>query len=185
MNRQAAGDRIVLADMFTFISTDELQDGTHPTDEGYIKMASVWWAAIQTAQSNGFLSPPLDIGVSDTANNTCQKTYASGENHYAQTQKGSGIDDGNYVHSSQDKGRLLKIASVAGGIEDGIHMAQLVNFYGAHREGALDELVWTKDDDGTYMFLNHNNGKFGSSMKIDVKIPCLAKGVFLSDQDPV
>jgi hypothetical protein len=32
--------------MFIFISTDKLQDGTYLTDEGYIKMASVWWAVI-------------------------------------------------------------------------------------------------------------------------------------------
>jgi hypothetical protein len=179
MKRQAAGARIVLADMFTFISADELQDGTHPTDEGYVKMASVWWAAIQSAQSDGFLSPPLDIGVSDQANNTCEKAYASGEDHYAQTQRGSGTDDGSYVHTSQDMGRLLKIASVAGDIEDGINMAQILNLYGAHREGALDELVWTRDGDGTYMFLNENNGVFDSSVMIDVKIPCLAKGAFL------
>lgn len=184
MSRQAAGARIVLADMFTFISADELQDGTHPTDEGYDKMASVWWAAIQSAQSDGFLSPPLDIGVSDQANNTCEKVYASGEDHYAQTQRGSGTDDGSYVHTSQDMGRLLKIASIAGDIEDGINMAQLVNLYGGPREGALDELVWTRDGDGTYMFLNENNGIYDSSVMIDVRIPCLAKGDFLPLPQP-
>lgn len=176
-NREAAGDRIVLADMYTFLTTDDLQDGTHPTDYGYEKMASVWWAAIQTAQTNNYLSAPIDTRVSDFPNNTCEKTYDSSTNDYAQTQEETGTDDGNYVHTSQDMGRLLDIASVAGDIYQGVNLAQLVNVYGGYRENALDELVWTHDGDGTYMFLNENSGVFGSSVKLDVKISCLAKGI--------
>lgn len=177
--REAAGDRIVLADMYTFLTTDDLQDGTHPTDYGYEKMASVWWAAIQTALANNYLSAPIDTGVSDFPNNTCEQTYASSStDNYAQTQEEAGTDDGNYVHTSQDMGRLLDIATVAGDIYQGVNLAQLVNVYGGYRENALDELVWTHDDDGTYMFLNENSGVFGSSVELDVKIPCLAKGIF-------
>ncbi|KAJ5646436.1 LipaseGDSL [Penicillium lividum] len=47
--RRKSGDRIVLADMSTFIKLDELADATHPTDVGYKRMASVWWAAIEDA----------------------------------------------------------------------------------------------------------------------------------------
>ncbi|GAM34923.1 hypothetical protein TCE0_015r02825 [Talaromyces pinophilus] len=181
-NREAAGDRIVLADMYTFLTTDDLQDGTHPTDYGYEKMASVWWAAIQTALGNNYLSAPIDTGVSDFPNNTCEQTYASSNtDNYAQTQEETGTDDGNYIHTSQDMGRLLDIATVAGDIYQGINLAQLVNVYGGYRENALDELVWTRDGDGTYMFLNENSGVFGSSVELDVKIPCLAKGVHWGD----
>lgn len=178
-NREAAGDRIVLADMYTFLTTDDLQDGTHPTDYGYEKMASVWWSAIQTALNNNYLSAPIDTGVSDFPNNTCEQTYdSSSTDNYAQTQDETGTDDGNYVHTSQDMGRLLDIASVAEDIYQGVNLAQLVNVYGAYRENALDELVWTHDGDGTYMFLNENSGNFGPSVELDVKIPCLAKGTF-------
>ncbi|KAL3708913.1 hypothetical protein TMatcc_002701 [Talaromyces marneffei ATCC 18224] len=179
--REAAGYRIILADMYTFLTTDDLQDGIHPTDYGYEKMASVCWAAIQTAQDSGYLSAPIDTGFSDFPNNTCQKTYDSSMDDYAQTQEESGTDDGKYVHTSQDMGRLLDIASVAGNIYQGVNLAQLVNVDGGYRENALDELVWTHDGDGTYMFLNENSGVFGSSVKLDVKISCLAKGVRWGD----
>ncbi|KAJ5094338.1 hypothetical protein N7456_010199 [Penicillium angulare] len=47
--RRADGDRLVLAEMSTFIKASELVDATHPDDAGYKKMASVWWAAIEVA----------------------------------------------------------------------------------------------------------------------------------------
>lgn len=47
--RRKSGDRVVLADMSYFIPLDELADATHPTDAGYKRMASVWWAAIEDA----------------------------------------------------------------------------------------------------------------------------------------
>ncbi|KAJ5801621.1 uncharacterized protein N7518_003689 [Penicillium psychrosexuale] len=175
MRRKAAGDKIVIADMQSFISVDDLQDDTHPTDDGYIKMASIWWPAIQEAQTNGFLTPPADTDVSDTSSSTCEKTFASGENNYAQTQRGSGTDDGNYIHNSEDKGRILKITAV-GNIHEGINFAQLVNTGGAYREGALDELIQTVDGAGTYMYLNNNNGEFGDPVKIDVKDSCVHWG---------
>jgi hypothetical protein len=53
--RRARNNRIVLADMSHFIKVDELVDRVHPDDAAYEKMASVWWAAFQTAQSEGML----------------------------------------------------------------------------------------------------------------------------------
>lgn len=53
--RRAAKDRIVLAEMSTFIKLDQLVDGTHPDDAGYEEMAAVWWAAIRDAEREGFL----------------------------------------------------------------------------------------------------------------------------------
>ena len=47
--RRLAGDKLVLADMSTFITLDDLADATHPDDTGYKRMASVWWAAVQEA----------------------------------------------------------------------------------------------------------------------------------------
>ncbi|GAB1203896.1 hypothetical protein APSETT445_002538 [Aspergillus pseudonomiae] len=182
--RRQQGQRIVLAEMSDFIKPEDLIDGTHPTDFGYKKMASVWWEALQEAEREGLLQPPNHTGVSDTKRTTCKKEYGSGNKRgRVQTQRGSGADDGNYVHSSKDMGRIFSPATTKEekDFDPGINYAQLVNKFGAHREGALDELVWTKDGDGTYMFINNNDGKFGSAVKIDVKDGCLARGVRWGD----
>ncbi|KAJ6161239.1 hypothetical protein N7470_004635 [Penicillium chermesinum] len=52
--RRAQKSRIVLADM-SFLTTADLNDTTHPTDEGYKKMASVWWAAFEEARSENLI----------------------------------------------------------------------------------------------------------------------------------
>lgn len=179
--RQKNNERIVLAEMSEFIErTDLLPDGTHPTGQGYEKMASVWWAAIQKAESKGMLQKPKDIGEDDWIDTTCEKEYGSGTSGVGkvQTQRGSGWDDGDYKHNSVAMGRILKIGTTnqEGDVHPGIHYAQLVNQGGAHREGALDELVWTRDGLGTFMFTNNNNGKFGNPVKIDVKDGCIARG---------
>jgi lysophospholipase L1-like esterase len=70
--RRADGDRVVLAEMSQFIKFDQLKDGTHPIDLGYKEMASVWWAAIETAQQAGFLQKPNGVG-SLTASNATSK----------------------------------------------------------------------------------------------------------------
>lgn len=56
--RRGNNERILLAEMSEFIHKDELVDGTHPTDFGYKKMASVWWAAIQEAETEDLLQRP-------------------------------------------------------------------------------------------------------------------------------
>ncbi|KJK61604.1 GDSL-like Lipase/Acylhydrolase family protein [Aspergillus parasiticus SU-1] len=182
--RRQKGQRIVLAEMSDFIKVEDLIDGTHPTDFGDKKVASVWWEAIQEAEREGLLQPPNKTGVSDTKRTTCKKEYGSGNRKgRVQTQRGSGADDGNYVHSSKDMGRIFSPATTKKekDFDPGINYAQLVNKFGAHREGALDELVWTKDGDGTYMFINNNDGKFGSAVKIEVNDGCLARGVRWGD----
>ncbi|KAE8390395.1 hypothetical protein BDV23DRAFT_193793 [Aspergillus alliaceus] len=182
--RRKNGDKIVLAEMSDFIKVNELVDGTHPTDHGYKKMASVWWAAIQEAEKAKFLSEPKDIGESDWIDTTCEKKFGSGnDGGKVQTQRGSGWDDGDYKHNSQSMGRIKQIGITGskGDTHPGINYAQLVNQGGAHREGALDELVWTRDGKGTWMYPNNNNGKFGNPVKIDVKDNCLARGVRWGD----
>ncbi|KAB8256183.1 hypothetical protein BDV32DRAFT_161282 [Aspergillus pseudonomiae] len=182
--RRKNGDKIVLAEMSDFIKVSELVDGTHPNDFGYKKMASVWWAAIQEAESAKFLSKPKDIGESDWAYTTCEKKFGSGnDGGKIQTQRGSGWDDGDYKHNAQSMGRIKQIGITGskGDTHPGINYAQLVNQGGAHREGALDELVWTRDGKGTWMYPNNNNGKFGEPVKIDVKDNCLARGVHWGD----
>ncbi|KAF4419074.1 acetylxylan esterase [Fusarium acutatum] len=56
MMKEAERKRIVLADMYSTQGPelDDLMDGTHPDDDGYNKMAHVWFDAIQEARANGF-----------------------------------------------------------------------------------------------------------------------------------
>ncbi|KAJ5724730.1 hypothetical protein N7493_006458 [Penicillium malachiteum] len=53
--RRDNGDRVVLAEMSYFITLNELADATHPDDEGYKKMASVWWAAVEEALNENMI----------------------------------------------------------------------------------------------------------------------------------
>ncbi|OQE36935.1 hypothetical protein PENCOP_c011G02847 [Penicillium coprophilum] len=69
--RRAQNDRLVIADMSTFIQWDQLVDKIHPTAAGYKEMASVWWAAIQEAEKEGFLEAPKST---TTYNGTISKT---------------------------------------------------------------------------------------------------------------
>ncbi|KUM61510.1 hypothetical protein ACN42_g5614 [Penicillium freii] len=64
--RRARKERLVVADMSTFIQWKQLVDKIHPTAAGYEEMASVWWAAIQEAEKEGLLQAP----TSTTKNNT-------------------------------------------------------------------------------------------------------------------
>lgn len=63
--RRARNESLVVADMSTFIQWKQLVDKIHPTAAGYEEMASVWWAAIQEAEKEGFLKAPTS-----TKNNT-------------------------------------------------------------------------------------------------------------------
>lgn len=62
--RRARKERLVVADMSTFIKWKQLVDKIHPTDAGYEEMASVWWAAIQQAEKESFLSAPESTSIS-------------------------------------------------------------------------------------------------------------------------
>lgn len=74
--RRENDERIVLAEMSNFIHKDELVDGTHPTDYGYKKMASVWWAAIQEAEAEDLLQRPTTTPRSH--NKALEKEYDDG-----------------------------------------------------------------------------------------------------------
>ncbi|KAF5578906.1 acetylxylan esterase [Fusarium subglutinans] len=56
MLKEAERKRIVLADMYSNKGPklDDLMDGTHPNDDGYSKMAYVWFDAIQKTRASGF-----------------------------------------------------------------------------------------------------------------------------------
>ncbi|RDW67257.1 SGNH/GDSL hydrolase family protein [Aspergillus mulundensis] len=84
--RRNAGDRLVLAEMAYFITADQLVDGTHPSDRGYREMASVWWAAIRTAEEEGKLSEPNGVAGAVLKDLVGRNGTAASE--------GRGLDDG-------------------------------------------------------------------------------------------
>ncbi|KAL4799340.1 SGNH hydrolase-type esterase domain-containing protein [Aspergillus venezuelensis] len=81
--RRSNGDRVILAEMSYFIDSSRLVDGTHPDDQGYKEMAAVWWAAIQEAEDEGFLSKPNDV-------TNKMASVLKGNS----TAEGEGLDDG-------------------------------------------------------------------------------------------
>lgn len=55
-----AGKPILLADQGAFMKVSDLVDGTHPTNAGYTKMASVWYAAITRGKTYNMIQAPAD-----------------------------------------------------------------------------------------------------------------------------
>jgi len=58
-SQRAKGRRLVVVDMQPpeGPTTSELVDGTHPTDAGYAKMATIWFDGILQADKEGLLRP--------------------------------------------------------------------------------------------------------------------------------
>jgi hypothetical protein len=54
--------------MFKAVTTSDLADALHPNDEGYIKMATAWYNAIQQASLNGWISPPQAVSTISSHN---------------------------------------------------------------------------------------------------------------------
>lgn len=52
--RAARGQHVMAVD-FSSIQTDDLDDGVHPTDEGYRKMGDIWFDAIKEADRRGWI----------------------------------------------------------------------------------------------------------------------------------
>lgn len=100
--------RLHIADMHAFLQKSDLSDdGIHPLDPGYRKMAAVWWDAISRAES--FMQAPAnDNGIIDTgysAVHNCTKVAGNARGPI-KSQQGSGHDDGLYVHHSTSKGNI-------------------------------------------------------------------------------
>ncbi|KAF7314754.1 Lipolytic enzyme [Mycena kentingensis (nom. inval.)] len=56
--RATSGQHILLASMAAIASSD-LADGVHPNNNGYVKMANAWLAAVQQAGRNGWIRTPV------------------------------------------------------------------------------------------------------------------------------
>lgn len=114
-------------------------------------MESVWWRAIQDAGAAGFLTTPATVdGFSNSGgevSTTCDKTYGSGNSvGVVQTQRGSGTDDGNYVHVSSSIGSVLILTRDE---EASFLFAKLFS------SAADDILEWTE---GGYYYIYRNGG---------------------------
>jgi hypothetical protein len=102
-----SGKRIGLADIDAVFPLNLLHsDGVHPIDDGYRLFASVWWNAISRLE-NVIQPPPLTGLFKDDsiAGNKCAKVAGNAAGP-VQTQKGSGHDDGKYVHARTERGSI-------------------------------------------------------------------------------
>jgi hypothetical protein len=103
-----AGKRIGMADIESAITMSQVSDdGIHPTDDGYRLFAGVWWNAISKLE--GVIQPPPTDGLvkddSAISSKKCAKV-AGNASGPVQTQKGSGHDDGKYVHNRVERGAI-------------------------------------------------------------------------------
>ncbi|KAF6820914.1 hypothetical protein CMUS01_11465 [Colletotrichum musicola] len=152
--RRAQKQKVVLADM-DYITKYDLAEGDdiHPGDEGFRKMAAVWWKAIQVAMDEDLITAPAESDVvTDGTYNLCPKKYGSGR-HAEGTQQGSGEDDGIYKHTSEklDKRMVITTSGKAGGF-----------FFARMRLDKTDDLVrWEKNKKGEvqyHFYQNDGNG---------------------------
>ncbi|KAK3385369.1 carbohydrate esterase family 3 protein [Podospora didyma] len=134
----AAGRKMYLADMHAFLNQDDISgDGIHPTDFGYKKMASVWWDAFLNVEAH-ITAPDNSIDdAQDALLPTCAKVAGNGIGP-VKVQRGSGFENGKYLHSSTARGIVLTETNP--GVKY-FHWANLVNAVTADRGAELDDLV--------------------------------------------
>ncbi|KAH6611487.1 hypothetical protein Trco_001507 [Trichoderma cornu-damae] len=158
-------------------------DPIHPNDLGYKFMASVLWDAI--SEVDYALTAPLDNGQDDSKDTlTCAKQAGVSRGPII-TQKGSGHDDGIYVHQSTGRGVLVDgriqkppAQSEADAIPSHIFFAQLTNIGGVDRSASLDDWIriyhkTASDGTNEYWFReNLGGGSFAPSVRMDVQQNC-------------
>jgi hypothetical protein len=194
-----SGKRIGLADIDAVFPMDQLhEDGIHPVDEGYRLFAGVWWNAISKLEDK-IQPPPTDGLIKDDskADNKCAKIAGNAAGP-VQTQKGSGHDDGKYVHARTERGAIESARIQKSGdpfvknLPRNIYFANIIkNDPNSDRALALDD--WIRvfsagQGKMTYYFRqNLGGGKFGSTTVFDIGMDChpsfsyLAFGDFNND----
>jgi lysophospholipase L1-like esterase len=201
------GKRIGMADIESVITMSQVSDdGIHPTDDGYRLFAGVWWSAISKLE--GVIQPPPTDGLikddSVISTNKCAKV-AGNASGPVQTQKGSGHDDGKYVHNRVERG-VIESARVhkkepgdpdsaySGGSNDGsaphnIYFANIIkNEPNSDRSQSLDDWIrvidYTNSIPRKYYFRqNLGGGKFGPSKTFDVGMKCQFGGKWVAFGD--
>ncbi|KAI0540897.1 hypothetical protein GGR58DRAFT_511384 [Xylaria digitata] len=71
-----AGKKVIMVSMNEVVSTSDLADNLHPNDGGYAKMADAYYAAIEAADSKGWISKPgtAQTPPDSTSPDKCQAT---------------------------------------------------------------------------------------------------------------
>lgn len=180
--------KVQLADMADgFIPFEFIQpDGTHPTIDGFKRMASVWAWAIDQANSKGWLTEPSESGrfKDGDGSSTCKKEFGSGD----QDPRGSKeiltaadpviADDGTYKHASKAHKGLLTDTDGGEYTEDTkIYFAQLIN-QDAYQGDELDEIIAVRGDASNIKIrMNRGKGEFDDWESIDVKDECITRGM--------
>ncbi|KAK4461303.1 hypothetical protein QBC42DRAFT_330084 [Cladorrhinum samala] len=184
--------RIGLADLHAAISAEQhlTADGIHPNDEGYRVFAAVWWEAISKLEDRIQPAPATDntglpIPPDDDAGNTrtCPKVKGVARGPVA-SQRGSGKDDGIYVHDRVERGvlesgRVEKFdGESAEEVPGRVYFANLVVLNGRfERDEELDDLVRVRfegnGDKGRWSLRqNLGEGRFGELVEFDVGMNC-------------
>jgi lysophospholipase L1-like esterase len=57
--RMKKGAKVTSVDMLEFLTAADLQDGLHPNDGGYEKMATAWFSGLQRADDRGWITEPV------------------------------------------------------------------------------------------------------------------------------
>lgn len=189
-SRAGNGHKVLLAELNDgFITTGDISDNIHPNEEGFRKMAAVWSLAILDAEGKGWLTEPADTGRSDEDSDyTCDKK--PGGRGPIQTQVGSGSDDGNYRHASQEMGIQFTYNGLASEpLTQNFFLAQLRNIGGAPKGGETDELVRVLDAEDAelnnlpqYSYYLNNGGVWNRApTTFDPGLNCKARGVRFGD----
>ncbi|KAK8062432.1 carbohydrate esterase family 3 protein [Apiospora hydei] len=167
------GRPIVIAYM-NYLTISDLTDGTHPTDDGYRKMAYVWWVAIERAAAAGLIKPAAPL-EGTTPDSKCDKVFSNGVYAGGLTQKGSGIGDGIYHHESQEKGIVLTVTS-----DFDRNQWFFARLYGRKYD---DLLGWFEREDGSvaYGCWKNDGGKFTKIADLSVADNCIPRGVHFLD----
>ncbi|RKF61169.1 Multidomain esterase [Erysiphe neolycopersici] len=59
--RQKAGNKVLLVKMSSGFSKTDLEDGLHPNDKGYKRIADTWYSGIQQVNDLGWLQEPISV----------------------------------------------------------------------------------------------------------------------------
>jgi hypothetical protein len=151
----------------------DFADDTHLNNIGYLKMAYIWWQAIEEALDRGYLVTP---GEMDSVSGTCDKSYGDGIYAGGLTQRGSGEEDGIYYHLLQLMGVVLSITSEFDW--DQWFFARLFD------HGRDDLLGWFEKDDGIVWYgtwRNMGDGRFNKIGDTNVADDCIQAGVNFID----
>ncbi|KAJ5214936.1 hypothetical protein N7468_010615 [Penicillium chermesinum] len=184
---QGEKKKVVLADMdppqpspangWLDLSTD-YADPIHPNDVGYSKMADVWYQAIHSAITAGYITNPGQSLTISSGSSSCEKKYGDGVYAGGLTQTGSGQDDGIYLHDSQSQGIVLTVES---DYDRGQYF--FVRLYSRERD---DFVGWYEREDGSQWYgvwrnTGDSSNRYVKVADMSVVIPCIPKGVNFVD----